>query len=202
MMAAATPFFNKIRVKIFRQAFPRHEWDQNSPIASWKSRFSPKKLPGPPRNANHHDFAMFVFWDFGTWVQFCKSTRLAKSQLADSSGEGVSECLVAWTDGDVELLQNHAEHAERQCLSPCPRQWVAYLPTNQLSCRRGCQAPPAAPKRKRSPWVHFPCLREEDDFGKQQFCETSQKSGDHWRCLLTLLVFVSSLSRCPGLLST
>ena len=162
MMAAATPFFNKIRVKIFRQAFPRQEWDQNSPIASWNvTTTSPKKNRGTNRGmqlkndffylAKHHDFAMFVFWDFADRnVQFCKSTRLAKSQLADSSGEGVSECLVAWTDGDVELLQNHAEHAERQCLSPCPRQWVAYLPTNQLSCRRGCQPPPAAPKRKRS----------------------------------------------------
>ena len=186
MIPAATPFFNKIRVKIFRQALPRHEWDQNSPIASWNvTTTSPKKNRDHWKNAtekratylakhHHHDFAMFVFWDFADRnVQFCKFfTRLAKSQLADSSGEGVSECLVAWTDGDVELLQNHAEHAEQQCLSPCPRQWVAYLPTNQLSCRRDCQAPPAAPKRKRSPWVHFPCLREEDNFGKQQFCET------------------------------
>jgi len=47
MMAAATPFFNKIRVKIFRQAFPRHEWDQNSPIASWNvTDFLPQRKTG------------------------------------------------------------------------------------------------------------------------------------------------------------
>ena len=98
---------------------------------------------------------MFVqvrrFVDFWVGILIAKSTKKdrekAKSQLADSSGAGVSESFPAGTDGDAELHQNHAEHAERQCLSPCPHQSVASVPTRQPSCHKG-QAPPAPPGAK------------------------------------------------------
>ena len=83
MIAAAVPFFNKLKVEIFCQASPRYEWDQNSATASWKSTRATGRVSmvenGIVCKTHQGPLTMFVqlrrFVDFWVGILIAKSTK-------------------------------------------------------------------------------------------------------------------------------